>query len=86
MKYKFEILLLNHLNLLQCLWIKRYLDRFGEDVDAVPVDAAHFRAMVRIAPSPPLFAWVFTFGGAIRIESPDDVLDGMRDMARWLNE
>jgi len=32
------------------------------------VDAKHFRAVVDAAPSPPFFAWVFTFGGAIRID------------------
>lgn len=66
--------------------MRSVIDRFGEDVDTEPVDDGHFRVTVNVAPSPPFFAWVFTFGGAIRIESPDDVLDEMRGMARWLNE
>ena len=45
-----------------------------------------FRAVVDAAPSPPFFAWVFTFGGAIRIEGPADVLAKMKDMAAWLGE
>ena len=31
------------------------------------------------------FSWVFTFGGAIRIEGPAEVLEKMRDMATWLH-
>lgn len=66
--------------------MRSVIDRFGEDVDTNPVDASHFRATVNVAPSPPFFAWVFTFGGAIQIESPADVLSEMRGMARWLNK
>ena len=66
--------------------MRSVIDRFGEDVETTPVDEAHFRATVNVAPSPPFFAWVFTFGGAIRIESPADVLDEMRDTAAWLTK
>ena len=50
------------------------------------VDANHFRATVDVAPTPPFFSWVFTFGGAIRIEGPGEVLEKMKNMAAWLNE
>ena len=66
--------------------MKNVIDRFGEDVCTEIVDARHFRAVVDAAPSPPFFAWVFTFGGAIRIEGPADVLAKMKDMAAWLGE
>ena len=49
------------------------------------VDANHFRGSVDVAPTPPFFSWVFTFGGAIRIEGPAEVLEKMRDMATWLH-
>ena len=49
------------------------------------VYAKHFRATVDVAPTPPFFSWVFTFGGAIRIEEPAEVLEKMRDMAAWLH-
>lgn len=65
--------------------MRNIIDRFGEDVEITPVDAEHFRISVNVAPSPPFFSWVFTFGGCIRIEGPDSVLEEMRQMAKWLS-
>ena len=65
--------------------MKNVIDHFGEAVYTTPADPRHFRAAVDVAPSPPFFAWVFTFGGGIRIEGPADVLAEMKDMAAWLN-
>lgn len=64
--------------------MRNIIDRFGEEVDTEPVDEKHFRAVVDVAPSPPFFAWVFTFVGSIRIEGPSDVLAGMKSMTAWL--
>ena len=66
--------------------MRNIIDHFGEDVDTEIVDAKHFRTTVDVAPTPPFFAWVFTFGGAIRIEGPAEVLAKMKDMAAWLRE
>ena len=65
--------------------MRSVIDHFGEDVATEVVDAKHFRATVDVAPTPPFFSWVFTFGGAIRIEEPAEVLEKMRDMAAWLH-
>lgn len=65
--------------------MRNIIDRFGEDVDTMPVDAERFRITVNVAPSPPFFSWVFTFGGCIQIEGPDSVLAEMRQMAKWLS-
>ena len=65
--------------------MRSVIDHFGEDVATEVVDASHFRASVDVAPTPPFFSWVFTFGGAIRIEGPVEVLEKMRNMAAWLN-
>ena len=43
--------------------MRNIIDHFGEDVDTEVVDANHFRATVDVAPTPPFFSWVFTFGG-----------------------
>lgn len=64
--------------------MRSVIDRFGENVRTETVDKQHFRATVEVAPSPPFFSWVFTFGGKIRIVSPAAVLEEMRDMAAWL--
>lgn len=65
--------------------MRSVIDHFGEDVATEVVDNSHFRAAVDVASTPPFFAWVFTFGGAIRIEGPGEVLEKMQDMAAWLN-
>ena len=43
--------------------MRSVIDRFGESVQTETVDDGHFRATVEVAPSPPFFAWVFTFWG-----------------------
>lgn len=64
--------------------MRSVIDHFGEDVATEVVDANHFLTTVNVAPTPPFFSWVFTFGGAIRIKSPADVLARMKNMAAWL--
>ncbi|MGO5027360.1 MULTISPECIES: helix-turn-helix transcriptional regulator [Agathobaculum] len=64
--------------------MRSVIDRFGENVRKETADEQHFRATVEVAPSPPFFSWIFTFGGKIRIISPLTVLEEMRDMAAWL--
>ncbi|MCI7472594.1 MAG: WYL domain-containing protein [Clostridiales bacterium] len=66
--------------------MRSVIDRFGETVNTIPVDTKHFRAIVNVAPTPPFFAWIFTFGGAIRIEKPAAIQEKMREMAAWLCE
>jgi len=62
--------------------MKHVIDRFGEDVNTDIVDAEHFIAHVSVPASPTFFAWVFTFGGGIRITAPEDVAESYREMAR----
>lgn len=64
--------------------MRNVVDQFGESVETETVDDSHFQAAVEVAPSPPFFAWVFTFGGKIRIIGPADVLADMKEMAGWL--
>ena len=60
--------------------MKHVIDRFGEDVETEILDADRFAAHVRVPASPTFFAWVFTFGGAIRIAAPEDVANSYREM------
>jgi len=60
--------------------MRHILDQFGEDVNTEILDADRFAAHVCVPASPTFFAWVFTFGGAIRIAAPDDVAAGYREM------
>lgn len=64
--------------------MRSVVDRFGEEVQTEVVDEEHFQATVDVAPSPPFFAWVFTFGGKIHIIEPEEVATKMGEMAGWL--
>lgn len=49
------------------------IDRFGRDTMIVASDEEHFTVSVDVAVSPQFFAWVFGFGTAVEILSPDNV-------------
>lgn len=65
-------------------FMKYIIDRFGEDVDAEPISRTTFEARVRVALSPTFYAWVFTFGGGIRIVSPENAVEDIITMAKKL--
>lgn len=65
--------------------MRNIIDHFGEYVDTEVVDANHFRATVDVAPTPPFFSWVFTFGGAIRIEGAWGGAGEDAGYASWLH-
>ena len=50
------------------------IDRFGKDVPIIPTDQAHFKTMISAAVSPQFFGWIMSFGGSIRILSPEPVV------------
>lgn len=49
------------------------IDRFGMDTVMVPCDDKSFTVSVSVAVSPPFFGWIFGFGRAAEILSPDEV-------------
>lgn len=49
------------------------IDRFGESVFMRPEGDGRFVASVQVSVSPTFFAWVFTFGDAMKIVGPEDV-------------
>lgn len=53
--------------------MKTVIDRFGEDVQTTRLETGYFKATVEISVSPTFYSWVFTFGGQIKILSPDKV-------------
>lgn len=53
--------------------MKVIVDRFGEDVQTRTFDCRHFVATVEVSVSPTFYAWVFTYGGRIKILSPEAV-------------
>ena len=58
------------------------IDRFGEGIHTELAGPKHFIAVVEVAPSPPFFAWVFTFAGSIRVINPPETVEKFREMAK----
>lgn len=54
------------------------LDHFGTKIKPVQVDEDHFQLAVEVSLSPTFFAWVFEFGGKIRILGPEEAIDAYR--------
>ena len=48
------------------------IDRFGKDVFTEVVDEEHFKVHVSVDLSPTFFAWIFTFGGKMKITAPEE--------------
>ncbi len=58
------------------------IDKFGEDVDTLPLGSKCFKATVDIRLSPRFYAWVFGFCGAISIMSPASVKEEFVNLAK----
>lgn len=61
--------------------MKYVIDRFGEDVNTKAKDDDKFIANIEVALSPNFYAWVFRFGGDMRILSPKKAVDTINEMA-----
>ena len=60
--------------------MKQVIDRFGEDVLTRDLGDGTFESEVFLSASPTFYAWVFTFGGDIQIEGPENVREAYRQM------
>lgn len=58
------------------------IDHFGTKIRTEQVDEEHFRFRAEVSVSPVFFAWVFEFGGMIRIVGPQEVKDAYEDRLR----
>jgi predicted DNA-binding transcriptional regulator YafY len=58
------------------------VDRFGKNFRCDKVDDTHFRAVVQVDANPAFFAWIFRFGGDIRIEGPDNIKEDFSEMLK----
>ncbi|MBQ3281136.1 MAG: WYL domain-containing protein [Eubacterium sp.] len=60
---------------------KYIVDRFGTRLETKPVSDDSFEVEVEVSLSPTFYAWVFQFGGGIRIVSPEKAVDEIKEMA-----
>ena len=61
---------------------KYIVDRFGTNLETTPATDGYFRVTVEVSLSPTFYAWVFQFGGGIRILSPEKAVEEIREMAK----
>ena len=66
--------------------MKGVIDQFGTDIPVKKVDKEYFSTKVKVCTSPTFYAWVFQWGGAIRIEGPEEAVQGYSEMARYAYE
>ena len=59
--------------------LQRTLNRFGADLALVPYDGDHFSVTISAAVNVQFFGWLSGFGDRVRILSPDDVAQEMRE-------
>ena len=62
--------------------MKGVIDQFGRDVKVKRLDKGHFKTIVKVCTSPTFYAWVFQWGGKVRIEGPEDVRKEFNRMAK----
>lgn len=55
------------------------VDEFGEKVIMFAQDDGHFRIIQPISISPTFYAWIATFGKSVKIEGPQDVIEGFKE-------
>ena len=58
------------------------LDHFGEKVKVKKADDEHFAFTAEVSVSPTFFAWVFEFGGKIKILGPQSVKDAYQELVK----
>ena len=58
------------------------LDHFGEKVKVKKSDEEHFTFTAEVSVSPTFFAWVFEFGGKIKILGPQSVKDAYAELVK----
>jgi len=64
--------------------MKNVIDEFGEDIHTwyTDEDPDHFFAEITVQTGKPFYAWVFMYGGGIRIMGPENVRKTYLKMAR----
>ncbi len=62
------------------------IDRFGKDVFVMKVDGEHFKVRVNVDLSPTFFAWIFTFGGKMRISAPEEAKEKFNEIVKKFME
>ena len=65
---------------------KYIVDRFGTKLNTKQISDDRFTVVVDVSLSPTFYAWVFQFGGGMRILSPKKAVNGIMKMANMFVE
>ena len=60
--------------------MKGVIDMFGTDIKVKQKDKSHFLTKVSVCTSPTFYAWVFQWGGAVKITAPKETMEEYRTM------
>ena len=55
------------------------IDRFGKDVMMIPADEEHFNVNVDVRVSRQFLGWIISLGEGVKIISPDEVVEQMKE-------
>ena len=59
--------------------MKALVDQFGTRARTQPLEDGRFRAKVRVYASPTFYRWLFGWGGMMKIEGPEEVVEEYRE-------
>lgn len=62
------------------------IDRFGKEVNILPVDYTHFEINVNVAVSNQFFGWLISLGPGAKIVGPESVVEQMKEIVKNLTE
>ena len=62
------------------------IDRFGADTMLIPSREGYFTVTVPVAVSAPFFGWICSFGGDMKLLSPESAAEALRAHLRKLTE
>lgn len=62
------------------------IDRFGRDINIVPINETHFKTTVNIAVSDQFFGWIMALGTKVKITAPDTTVKQMKNIIQILSE
>ena len=60
--------------------LDQVIDKFGNKIETSKIDNEYFTALVVAQDSPTFYSWVFSFGGDIKIISPENIVNNFNEL------
>lgn len=61
------------------------VSRFGEDAHIEKIDQTHFKVYADVHASHTFYAWIVSFGGKVKIISPEKIIHDFSTLMNLLN-